>query len=234
MFRWRGDSLLIAGVVFHQPVAMFQAGSERAPEQKGEMTMFSKRTVFVVALTVALGGSLRATGRIVPPSVPAEIDKVPEGMKPFLKGHAIGTQYFICAPAATATGVDWLFLGPQATVFDESFEQDLTHFLSKNPYWNDALHATWQHSRDSSNVWARKWYGSTDPQYVAADAIEWLLLEVTSTAVGPTGGDKLAGTKFIHRVNTVGGIKPPAGECAPGTLNSRKLVYYEADYYFYQ
>ncbi|HEU4689950.1 MAG TPA: DUF3455 domain-containing protein, partial [Vicinamibacterales bacterium] len=124
--------------------------------------------------------------------------------------------------------------GPQATLFNRGFEQITTHFQSKNPYKGDALHATWQHSKDTSAVWATKLRGSTDPDYVAPDAIEWLLLEVTGTQFGPNGGGKLASTAFIQRVNTVGGMKPPAGECTPGTVNNRRLVNYEADYYFYR
>ena len=68
---------------------------------------------------------------------------------------------------------------------------------------------------------------------MAPDAIEWLLLEATGTQIGVTGGVKLSGTVYIQRVNTVGGIKPPAGECTAATINTRKLVPYEADYYFY-
>jgi hypothetical protein len=127
-----------------------------------------------------------------------------------------------------------LFIGPQATGVGIDVEQILTHFQSKNPFQGDVIHATWQHSRDSSAVWAKKYRGSSDPNFVAPDAIEWLLLEVTGTQVGPTGGVKLAGTRFIQRVNTVGGLKPPAAECTAATVNTRKLVSYEADYYFYQ
>ena len=37
-----------------------------------------------------------------------------------------------------------------------------------------------------------------------------------------------------QRINTVGGVKPPSSECTAATLNTRRLVSYEADYYFYQ
>ena len=76
--------------------------------------------------------------------------------------------------------------------------------------------------------------GSTDSSYVAPDAIEWLLLEVTATGTGPNGDGKMAPTVYVQRVNTVGGVKPPASECTPLTINTRKLVPYEADYYFYK
>jgi hypothetical protein len=192
-----------------------------------------KTTVSAATVTVALSIAPHASERITPPAVPTDIE-VTGDFKPFLRGHAVGTQNFICAPAATATGVDWFFLGPQATVFDDNGEQILTHFLSKNPDQADALQATWQHSGDSSTVWAKKRVGSTDATYVAPGAIEWLLLDVTGAEVGPLGGEKLSKALLIQRVNTVGGVKPPAGECTPGTINSRKYVNYEADYYFYR
>jgi hypothetical protein len=198
--------------------------------------MSGNTVAFVMSLTIAMSGALQAAEAITPPAVPTEIE-VPAGSTPFLVGHAVGTQNFICAPAGTPTGVDWLFIGPQATIFDREGEQILTHYQSKNPYEDDpiqAIQATWQHSRDTSAVWAVKFRGSTDPTYVAPGAIEWLRLDVTGAEVGPTGGDKLSKALFIQRVNTVGGRKPPSSECTPGTLNNRKLVYYEADYFFYR
>ena len=181
--------------------------------------------------TIALSGAAHAADRITPPSVPSEIE-VPAGYKPFLVGHAVGTQNYICAPAATNTGLGWLMIGPQATVFGGDFQQFLTHYQSENPFMAE-INATWQHSRDTSAVWAKRFFGSSDPRYVAPDAIEWLLLRVTGAQLGPTGGDKLASTAFIQRVNTIGGMKPPASECTATTVNTRKLVSYEADYYFY-
>ena len=187
----------------------------------------------LLACTFAMSGMANAAEQIIPPAVPLEIE-LSSVYKPFLSGHAVGTQNYICAPAAVASGAEWLFLGPQATVFGADGEQVLTHFLSKNPLMADALHATWQHSKDSSGVWGRKLRGSTDSAYVASDAIEWLLLEVTGTKIGPTAGNKMATTVYIHRVNTVGGLKPPAAECTTATINSRRLVPYQADYYFYK
>ena len=187
---------------------------------------------FVVAAAAASSAPL-ASETIVPPAVPAGLEVIGP-FKPFLKAHAVGTQNFICAPAATPSGLDWLFIGPQATLFNEETEQTFTHYQSRNAEANGAIQATWQHSRDSSAVWATRHSGSLDPAYVAPGAIEWLLLDVSGTALGPMGGDKLASAKFIQRVNTVGGVKPASSECTVSTLNTRRLVAYEADYYFYR
>jgi hypothetical protein len=190
----------------------------------------------LLCLAVFLGAwsaSPRAAEIIIPPNVPPGLEVIGP-YKPFLKAHAVGTQNYICAPAGTASGLDWLFIGPQATLFDDDIEQTLTHFHSKNPEKYDAIQATWQHSRDSSAVWATRHSGSLDSLYVAPNSIEWLLLDVSGTQFGPMGGDKLARTKFIQRVNTLGGVKPPSPECTIATINTRRFVAYEADYIFYR
>jgi Protein of unknown function (DUF3455) len=186
-------------------------------------------TRLVVTFAIALPHAAHAD-HVTRPIVPAAIE-VPAGHRPFLMGHAAGTQNYICT--ATPTGLKWLFIGPQATLFDADSQQIITHFQSKNPYKSDAIQATWQHSRNTSVVWATRLTGSIDPGYVSPDAIEWLLLGVTGASVGPSGGDKLVPAAFIQRVNTVGG-KEPATACTESTLNQRQLVSYEADYFFYR
>lgn len=193
-----------------------------------------KRTVLFVPFVVAFAAAAQAQDRISPPDVPGNL-VVDPAYRPFLRGHAAGTQNYICAPSATAlSGRDWLFIGPQATVFDGDGEQILTHFHSANPFDFGAIEATWQHSRDTSGVWAVKVRGSNDATYVLPGAVEWLLLRVTGPQIGPDGGDKLTKAVFIQRVNTVGGVKPAESECTAMALNNRRLVPYEADYYFYQ
>jgi hypothetical protein len=209
---------------------MFQIGSRNI--EKESVIMSWKTATFVGVFTIALAGTPLAVERIPRPVVPTDIE-VSADYKLFLVGHAKGTQNYICAPAGS--GYDWFFIGPQATVFDADGRQILTHYLSKNPDRGNALYATWQHSGDTSAVWAQKLAGSTDSNYVAPDAIEWLLLEVTGTEVGrPTGGTKVSRTTRIQRVNTVGGKKPPTAECTAANVNSRRFVDYEADYYFYE
>ena len=189
-----------------------------------------KTAAIVGTFTIALSGAPLAVERIPRPVVPTDIE-VSADHKLFLVGHAVGTQNYICTPGPTPSGYDWFFVGPQATVFDGDGRQILTHYQSKNPFRTGTpLHARWQHSGDTSAVWATRRTGV----FVTADAIEWLLLDVSGAEVGPAGGTKVSGTLLIQRINTVGGLKPPAGECTAATVNSRRLVYYEADYYFYQ
>jgi len=188
----------------------------------GSMT----KAVVAVLVTTLLSTGVHAADKVIPPVVPEGLD-APEGFKPFLAGHAIGTQNYICVVAGNA--YDWVFIGPQATIYDAYGEQILTHFHSKNAI-DGVIDATWQHSRDTSAVWARRDKGAiVDPS-----AIEWLLLKMSGTQLGRTLGDKVAGTRYIQRVNTVGGLKPPIAECSAGNVNTRRLVSYEADYYFYK
>jgi uncharacterized protein DUF3455 len=185
----------------------------------------------LIALAIPLATVAQALDRIAPPAVPTDI-QVQAGFRPFLVAHASGTQNYMCA--LVGTEFTWLFIGPQATLFNSTLQQVATHFHSTNPYQDNAIQATWQSSRDTSSVWAVKYKGSTDSAYVAPDAIEWLLLEVKGAQAGPTGGTTLIPAKWIQRVNTSGGLAPPTSECNAGTLKNRKFVAYEADYYFYR
>jgi hypothetical protein len=168
--------------------------------------------------------------RIVQPPVPANIE-VADEFKPFLVGHAVGTQNYVCLPAG------WVNFSPQATLFDDDGKQIITHFLSPNPDETGLPpRATWQHSRDTSAVWAKTTPAETsnDPNFVAPGAIPWLRLQVVGEDEGPTGGDKLRSTVFIQRINTYGGIAPATGCSLPSEVGNKALVPYTADYFFYK
>jgi hypothetical protein len=167
--------------------------------------------------------------RLVP--VPGEI-VVPEGHRPFLSARAFGTQNYICLPATSGTGLAWAPTGPQATLFDADARQVLTHYLSPNPdEVGRPSRATWQHSRDSSAVWALATRTSSDADFVAPGAIPWLRLDVVGAEPGPDAGDRMAETKYIQRVETLGGVAPADG-CT--TVGVRAFVPYAATYVFYE
>ena len=180
--------------------------------------------------------------RVTPPDMPDDI-QVEEGNKAFLEGHAVGTQNYICLPCPNVitpaamcptSGFAWAFFGPQATLFGDHERQIITHFLSSNPFESGTPRATWQHSRDTSTVWAMAIATSSDPAFVAPGAIPWLLLDVVGAQDGPTGGDKLSETTFIQRLNTSGGVAPSTG-CAMATdVGKRVFVPYTTDYFFYK
>ena len=201
-------------------------------------------TALAVAFTVSLPHPARAD-RVTPPPVPSNI-QVPAGNEAFLEGYAVGTQDYIClpcpnaiTPAATcpASGFAWAFFGPQATLFNDDDKQVITHFLSPNPEESGTPRATWQHSRDTSTVWAKLFdptSSSSDPAFVAPGAIPWLLLQVVGAQDGPTGGDKLTATTFLQRLNTSGGVAPSTGCTLSTDVGKKALVPYTADYFFYK
>jgi len=179
---------------------------------------------------------------VVPPAVPGNL-AVLAGNEPFLVGHGVGTQNYVCLP--TATGVAFKLFTPEATLLSDDEKQVTTHFFSPNPderntdptlAANGVIRATWQHSRDGSSVWAFVADGdsSTDERFVAKDAVAWLLLTVKGTQLGPDGGDTLAQSTFVQRVNTAGGVAPKTGCASSADVGHLAFVPYTADYFFFR
>ena len=168
------------------------------------------------------------------PPVPADI-QVEAGHVAFLKGHAIGTQNYACLPSGSSYA--WTPIGPQATLFVDlpwnQPQQITTHFFSRNPQ-DGVIRPTWQGSFDTSAVWGAQVSMSTDPAYVQAGAIPWLLLRAAGVKAGPSGGTLLAQTTFIHRLATTGGLRPATGCSEAGHVGAIVYVPYTADYYFYK
>jgi hypothetical protein len=208
---------------------------KHSPAQAHQTT----RCILHLASIFALAGALMAVMQLpahanrdlVSPPVPSNLE-VSAQYKLFLVGHATGTQQYICLPSGA--NVAWILFGPQATLFNDNDKQIITHFLSPNPSENGMPRATWQHSNDTSAVWAMAIASSSDLAFVAPGAIPWLLLEVVGDERGPTGGARLTRTAFIQRLNTEGGLAPMSG-CATSTdIGARALVDYSADYFFYK
>jgi hypothetical protein len=200
--------------------------SNSAKRLAARLGLITCTTALILASTMAIVGAADDDGLTVPP-VPVNIQP-PAGQKAFLISHAVGTQNYICLPSG------WVQFSPQATLFNEEGNQVLTHFLSPNPTEGGVARATWQHSRDTSAVWAQSIASSEDPAYVMSGAIPWLLLQVMGVQAGPTGGDRMSDTTFIQRINTVAGKAPKAGCTTAAEVGSKALVPYEADYVFYK
>ena len=184
-----------------------------------------------VAFTVSRPQPIYAHDDIMPPAVPSILEGT-AGHKVFLEGHVIGTQNYICVRIDSGV-LSWTFFGPQATLFDDHERQIITHFLSPNrnpnPEENGAFRPTWQHSRDTSTVWAMQVLdaSSSDPAFVKPGAIPWLLLQVVGAQDGPTNGDKLSKTTFIQRLNTTGGVAPSDGCTESTDIGKRIFVPYD-------
>src|SRR4051794_15288457 len=92
----------------------------RLVSRKDQTPMTSAiRHLLTTSIVIAMGSSMGKaqsgfTDLFVPPPVPSGLE-VPAGNAAFLKGHAVGTQNYVCLPSAS--GVAWTFFAPQATLF---------------------------------------------------------------------------------------------------------------------
>jgi hypothetical protein len=186
-------------------------------------------TAFVVALP-----QVGHAQNVTPPPVPGTLH-VPEGNEAFLIGHAFGSQDYVCA--ASGSGVAFVLTTPEAVLFDNPARRVINHFFSPNPVEGGTIRATWQSTRNSSVFWGKLVHAATfdtDPDFVAEDAIAWLLLSRGGVLEGSGNGDNLAEATFVQRVNTVGGLAPKIGCNSPADIGKTAFVPYEADYVFYK
>jgi hypothetical protein len=206
-------------------------------KNKNTMTKQIVRGLLLIACSAALGLAFtvaqpQATqpqaDRIVVPPVPTEIE-VPVGFDVFLVGHGVGTQNYICLPSLTG-GVSFQLFTPEATLFNDNKKQLITHFFGPNPDEGGVIRVAWEDSRDSSTVWGEATHVAT----VTPGAIPWLRVDTRGTEPGPTGGDRLTKTRFIQRVNTVGGVAPATGCTVATDIGKKAFVPYKADYFFYE
>jgi len=208
------------------------------------------RRILLVACSTALAAAFTVSRpqvahavRITPPPVPDGIE-VDEGNTPFLEGHGVGTQNYICLPCPNATtparlcpdnsGFAWILFTPEATLFTDNGKQLTSHFFSPNPSEDGTIRATWVNSRDSSIVWGGQAIASTDSHFVATGAVAWLKLPMGGVQAGPNGGDTMTVTTFIQRLNTAGGVAPLDGCAEPANVGAKAFVPYTADYFFYK
>jgi len=194
---------------------------------------------------LGLTPSISANG-VTPPPTPAAITP-PSGNVPFLMGHAVGTQGYICLPSGL--GASWTVVSsrPEATLFitiGPFSQQILTHFLSPDTNPNAVAPSplpfgspTWQSSFDSSAVWGNKLAAisaGSDASCPNTGAIACLLLQAIGSQNGPAGGSFMTITTYIQRLNTTGGSAPATGCSVSTDVSAQTLVPYTADYYFYK
>ncbi|HEU0200224.1 MAG TPA: DUF3455 domain-containing protein [Burkholderiaceae bacterium] len=128
---------------------------------------------------------------------------------------ARGVQIYECrAKAGTTTEAAWVFVAPEAELFDARGRAVGRH--GAGPHWQ---------ASDGSRVEGTLKARAAAP---AADAVPWLLLSTRDT--GSKGA--FSGVTSIQRVNTVGGTAP-ANACSVATAGATARVPYTADYYFF-
>jgi Protein of unknown function (DUF3455) len=176
--------------------------------------------LITLAGTLALLGVVAAAATAGPPPQTAPGDALdprtyaPES-KLFLAVHAVGVQKYACQ----ANG-SWLFTDPEAALYKSAdvLKPIGTHFLN----FATGL-PVWQ-LEDGSSVEAARHVSAPG----GAGNIAWLLLQAM-TIGGPDDG-RLAGTTWVQRLNTSGGVAP-SGACTPGDTTA---VPYTTDYFFWK
>jgi hypothetical protein len=141
---------------------------------------------------------------------------VPAGQPKLIERVAArGVQVYECRTDAAATGgAQWVFVAPQAELFDEQGASRGTHYAG--PHWEAA---------DGSKIVGKLEARAEAPQ---AGSIPWLLLSARS--VGGTG--RYAAVTSIQRVNTAGGLAP-SKRCDAASAGAVDKVPYTADYLLY-
>jgi Protein of unknown function (DUF3455) len=170
------------------------------------------------------GSALAATpdaGSELPlPSVPSAI-AAPATQRVAFTFFAKGTQNYRCASQADA-GFGWAFVGPEANLYATASEGAPvagTHFAGPS----------WKLSKDNSTIVGD---GANAQRANAPDpaaAVPWLLIPKKSAE----GAGAFSRVTFVQRVETVGGVAPPAASCTTSNDGTVQKVPYTARYHFY-
>ena len=138
---------------------------------------------------------------------------VPDSLRPAagesLKAvlHAKGVQIYECRDAK------WVFVAPQANLFDERGNRVARHFAGPR----------WEAIDDGSRIIGAVRSRADAP---TPGAIPWLLLSAKSEG----GQGEFSDVTSVQRVATSGGLAPESA-CTESMVEAR--VPYTADYYFY-
>jgi hypothetical protein len=148
------------------------------------------------------------------------IVEVPAALKPDANESlsmivpAKGVQIYECRAKKDVAGYEWVFVAPDAELFDTRGNRIGRH--GAGPYWQ---------ATDGSRFVGTLKQRADAP---VAGAIPWLLL--TTKSNGPDGS--FSKVTSVQRVKTAGGIAPVAG-CAVDSAGTTARVPYTADYYFF-
>jgi len=178
-------------------------------------TLTSKiiRTLSIIAIAVTASSfNVRATDNRAP-ETPTRIT-VEEGHKVHFHAYAVGVQIYVCRE--TAPGVfEWVFKAPEAVLYDN--DENIVGIHYGGP--------TWESNSGSFVIGARVDGVTVDPT-----AIPWLLLRNVNNG----GPGVFAKTKFIQRINTVGGLAPAPSTATAANVGEEVRIPYTADYFFYR
>lgn len=169
-------------------------------------------TRFLPTLFAAVVGGCAA---LLPPAAePVPGPLVPAGETPRLQLAARGVQIYECR-RVDGTQAAWLFIAPEAKLFDERGRLAGRH--DAGPSWQ---------AEDGSRI-----VGTVVAKVVPQDedAVPWLLLHTRSTG----GSGRFAGVTSVQRIHTSGGTAP-ARRCDDSALGRVERIPYTADYVFFE
>jgi hypothetical protein len=167
------------------------------------------------AASAARPWQIAPSGELARPVMPDPSLEPPATVAPVLFAYAQGLQRYVCKPKEKAPGTfEWTLKEPQAKLYDVDNHEIGSH--SAGPTWQLA---------DGSKVVKKNLIASV--RALQSDAVPWLLVEVESSGKGA-----LAGTRYVQRVDTVGGAAPAAG-CDAAHAGATLDVDYRASYVFY-
>jgi hypothetical protein len=177
---------------------------------------FSRSNRLLLAGIVAATAVLSLVAQVAlagPPSPTGVADQITpgDGNKVFLIGHGVGVQIYTC------NGSVWSAAVPRANLYGDNGKLIITHFAGPS----------WQAKDGSKAV-------GTVVNKVTPDlsAIPWVLLSAKTTP--GADGDRLVDTTFIQRLDTVGGLQPPAADCNAATAGTVVESPYTAEYVFWK
>lgn len=138
----------------------------------------------------------------------------PAGSNLVLEARGEGVQVYVCAKSGDRP--QWALDGPSAALFNASGREIGIH--GKGPVWTLA---------DGSSITGETLARKDAPE---PGAIAWLLLKTTAHS-GEIGA--LTPVGAIRRIDTKGGLAPPAEECDEANLGVAARIRYSATYQFY-
>ena len=146
-------------------------------------------------------------------SLPAPV-MVPAGNKVAMETVGVGEITYECR-AKTGGGYEWVFVGPDAKLMDRSGKQIGRYYGPP---------ATWE-NMDGSKL--------TGAQVAVAPSMAGSIPYQLVKGNAAMGTGAMQGVTYIQRVATMGGVAPSA-TCDGGTMGSKQIVKYQADYIFYK
>jgi len=169
----------------------------------------------MLLIYLLIGIVTQTTGQAIPPPDVPEGIKAPAGQKVVLQVKARGSQIYTCQ-LGTDGHFAWTLKGPEAELHDRQGAMVGRHYAG--PTWknNDGSEVT---GKASAKV------DSPDPR-----SIPWLLVIATAHS----GEGVLGRVSSIQRINTQGGMPPPAADCNSLRQNVEVRSEYTADYCFYE